>query len=262
MSGTHFREAGQGPGVVCLHANASNSAQWRSLMELLAPKFRVLAPDLHDAGKGASWPSEREIALRDEAALIEPVLERAGAPLALVGHSYGGAVALIAALANPRRVHAMVLYEPTLFALIEAEGPAPNDADGIRDCARDCGPLVDAGNLDAAAERFIDYWMWPGAWNQTPEARRPPIAASLRFVHRWWHALAKEPAPLEAFRALRMPILYMTGRRSTLSALGVARRLIPVLPKVEHVELDAGHMGPVTHPELVNETIRRFLERV
>ena len=37
-----FREAGTGPGVVCIHSNASTSGQWRGLMDLLAPKFREL----------------------------------------------------------------------------------------------------------------------------------------------------------------------------------------------------------------------------
>ena len=118
-----FREAGSGPGVVCTHANASTSGQWRSLMELLAPRFRVLAPDSYGSGKSPEWPSDRVISLRDELALIEPVLERAGAQFALVGHSYGAAISLVAALLNPGRVRAMTLYEPTLFALIDAEGP-------------------------------------------------------------------------------------------------------------------------------------------
>ena len=128
-----FREAGTGPGVVCIHSNASTSGQWRALMELLAPTFRVLAPDSYDSGKSPRWPSDRVIRLRDEAALIEPVLARAGSPLALVGHSYGAAVALIAALKNPGRVRALALYEPTLFALLDAEAPAPNEAEGVRD---------------------------------------------------------------------------------------------------------------------------------
>src|SRR5262245_38730370 len=79
------REAGNGPGVVCIHANASTSGQWRGLMDLLAPRFRVFAPDSYDAGKSPHWPSDRVIRLRDEVALIEPVITRAGSPLALVG---------------------------------------------------------------------------------------------------------------------------------------------------------------------------------
>lgn len=257
-----FREAGAGPGVVCIHSNASNSAQWRALMEHLAPKFHVLAPDSYDSGKGPHWPSDRVIYLRDEAALIEPVVRRAGSSLAFVGHSYGAAVALIAALANPERVRALALYEPTLFALLDAETPAPNEADGIRTTVAGAGAALDAGNQDAAAERFIDYWMGTGAWKQTPEPRRLPIAASVKNVRRWAHALFTEPTPLQAFRSLNVPVLYMVGKRSTPSAHGVARLLTMALPRVEVVEFEnLGHMGPVTHPDTVNQVIGEFLER-
>src|SRR5262245_48933458 len=153
-----FREAGTGPGVVCIHANASTCGQWRGLMDRLAPRFHVFAPDSYDAGKSPHWPSDRVIHLRDEVGLIEPVLARAGSPVSLVGHSYGAAVALIAALGDPGRVRALALYEPTLFALLDAETPAPNQAEGIRDAVADAGVALDAGNNDAAAERFIDYW--------------------------------------------------------------------------------------------------------
>jgi pimeloyl-ACP methyl ester carboxylesterase len=257
-----FREAGAGPGVVCLHANASTSGQWRALMELLAAKFRVLAPDLYDSGNSPAWPSERIIHLRDEVAFIEPVLARAGSPLTLVGHSYGGAVALIAALANPGRVRAIALYEPTLFALLDAEMPPPNEAEGIRNAVSDASRALDAGDPAGAAERFIDYWMGTGAWKQTPEPRRAPIAESVKHVRRWAHALFTEPTPLAAFRSLDVPVLYMTGKRSTASAHGVARLLTAALPRVKVVEFeDLGHMGPVTHPNRVNEAIEHFVRR-
>jgi pimeloyl-ACP methyl ester carboxylesterase len=256
------REAGVGPDVVCLHANASTSGQWRALMERLAPKFHVLAPDSYDSGKSPGWDSDRVIRLRDEVALIEPVLARAYSPLALVGHSYGAAVALIAALANPSRVSALVLYEPTLFSLIDAHQSAPNDAEGIRDVVAASGRALAAGEPDRAAELFIDYWMGAGAWRQMPEQRKATIGASVTNVRRWGHALFTEPTLLAEFRSLSMPVLYMVGGRSTQSALGVARLLTATLPRVEVVEFDQlGHMGPVTHPEVVNEVIERFLKR-
>jgi pimeloyl-ACP methyl ester carboxylesterase len=231
-------------------------------MKLLGPKFHILAPDLYDSGRGPHWPSDRVVHLRDEAALIEPVVTRAGWPLALVGHSYGAAVALIAALANPGRVRAMALYEPTLFAPLDAETPAPNEAEGIRDVVAAAGVALDCGDLDAAAERFIDYWMGTAAWKQTPERRKPSIAASVTNVRRWAHALFTEPTALKAFRSLNVPVLYMIGKRSTPSAHGVARLLTGTLPLVEVVEFEElGHMGPITHPDAVNDVIERFLER-
>lgn len=262
MTEPFFREAGSGPGVVCLHSNASTSGQWRGLMERLAPKFRVLAPDSYDSGKGPHWPSDRVITLCDEAALIAPVLEKAGTPLTLVGHSYGAAVALVAALALPGRVRAMALYEPTLFAVLEAEKPSPNEADGIRNAVTAAAAELEAGNQDTAAERFIDYWMGAGAWQQTPAERKPAISESVKNIRRWAHALFTEPTPLAAFRKLDVPVLYMVGKRSTASARGVARLLTAALPRVEVVEFEKlGHMGPVTHPDQVNEAIERFVLR-
>lgn len=256
------REAGTGPSVVCIHSNASTSAQWRGLVELLSPRFRVLTPDSYGSGKSPEWPSDRVISLQDEVLFIEPVLAKAGSPLALVGHSYGAAVALIAALTNPGRVRAMALYEPTLFALIDAQRAPPNDADGIRNAVAHASVALDAGNQDAAAERFIDYWMGTGSWQRTPEQRRPAIAASVANIRRWAHALFTEPTPLAAFRSLEVPVLYMVGQRSTASAHGVARLLTKALPGVEVLEFDElGHMGPLTHPDPVNQAIARFLER-
>lgn len=259
----YCRELGSGPGVVCLHSNASSSAQWRGLMELLAPKFQVFAPDSYGSGKSPEWHSDRVISLHDEVALIEPILSKAGSPLTLVGHSYGAAVALIAAIKNPARVRAIVLYEPTLFSLLYADTFAQSEAEGIRNAAHDAGLALDAGNQDAAAEHFIDYWMGQGSWRKTPEQRKPAIAASVINVRRWGHALSTEPTPLETFRSLDIPVLYMVGKRTTASALGVARLLAKALPQAEYVEFDdLGHLGPVTHPDVVNSRIVQFLDKI
>lgn len=257
-----YREAGAGPGVVCLHSNASSSGQWRALMERLAPRFHVLAADSYGAGRSPAWPTDREVRLRDEAALLEPVFERAGEPFALVGHSYGGAIALVATVARPKRVSALALYEPTLFALVDAESPSPNEADGIRNAVAEAVAALAVGDRNRAAECFIDFWMGQGAWARTTEARRGPIADSVVNVLGWKKALFGEPTPLEAFASLDIPVLLMKGKLSPASSLGVARLLAKTLPRVEVVEFEGlGHMGPVTHPEVVNEAVSRFLEQ-
>ena len=102
------------------------------------------------------------MSLRDEVALIEPVFERAGEPFALVGHSYGGAIAPVAAIAQPRRVGALALlkptlFEPTLFAPLAAELAPPNEDDGIREAVNAADASLDAGDANAAAVRFITY---------------------------------------------------------------------------------------------------------
>jgi pimeloyl-ACP methyl ester carboxylesterase len=231
-------------------------------MESLAARFHVLAADSFGAGKGPAWPAEHPVSLSDEAALLEPVFARAGDPFALVGHSYGAAVALVAAVSQPHRISALALYEPTLFALLDAESPPPNDADGIRGTVTAAAAALDAGNPQGAAECFIDYWMGKGAWANTPEPRKGPITTSITNVRGWARALLGEPTPLAAFAELNVPVLYMMGKDSPASSRGVGRLLTRALPQLRLVEFEGlGHMGPITHPKIVNDAILRFLEQ-
>lgn len=256
----HFRESGSGPAVVCLHSNASTSGQWRALMERLSGRFRVIAVDAHGAGKSPDWPAGTPGWLEDEVALLEPVFRRIGGAFHLVGHSYGAAVALKAALRYGERVQSLALYEPTLFALLLAQDPRHPAVQGIRDAATDAAAAVERGDLEAAGERFIDYWMGAGTWAAMPEARRPAVAQSMRGIRYWAHALMNEPTPLAAFAQLERPILYMVGRRSPASSRGVFELLKTTLPDVRVKHFDGmGHMGPVTHPDAVNAAIEEHL---
>src|SRR5262249_16441598 len=143
----------------------------------------------------------------------------------------------------------------------DAEKPPPNEADGIRKAVAEAVAALAAGNPDAAAECFIDYWMGMGPWASMPDTRRKPIAASIVNIQGRANALLGEPPPLTAFKALGIPVLYMVGKASPASSRGVARLLTSALPHVKRVELEGlGHMGPVTHPEAVNEVISDFVQ--
>jgi pimeloyl-ACP methyl ester carboxylesterase len=258
----YVREAGQGPGVVCLHSNASSSSQWRGLMDRLAPSFHVAAADSFGAGNSPPWPADRPVALRDELALLEPAFARAGERFSLVGHSYGAALALIAAVLRPHRVRSLALYEPTLFSLLDAQSPPPNEADGIRTTVTSAVRELAAGNPGAAARHFIDYWVGVGAWASMPESRRGPIETSIINVQGWANALFSEPTPLSTFKTIEAPVLLMCGQDSPPSSRGVVRLLAGVLPGLRLVEFEGlGHMGPITHPEAVNPVIEAFLRQ-
>jgi pimeloyl-ACP methyl ester carboxylesterase len=256
-----FRETGGGPTVVCLHASASSSRQWLPLMEYLGPRYHVLAADSYGSGSSPAWRAKRPLTLRDEVALLEPVFARARGPLMLVGHSYGAAVALVAALEHPERVHALALYEPTLFSLVDAESPAPNDVDGFRAAFAETAALFESGDAPAAGKRFVDYWSGPGSFERMPEARQGQVATSMACIRSWAHACLQEPTPLRAFSWVGAPVLFMMGEDSPASSRAVGKLLVRALPRVQVIEFEGmGHMGPVTHPEPVNQVISRFLE--
>ena len=255
-----FREAGEGPGVVCLHANSSSSGQWRDLIESLAPRFHVFAPDAYGSGKSPPWAGG-PLRLLDEVAFLNPIFTRADERFAIVGHSYGAAVALLAALSMTGRIAALVLYEPTLFSLLDAETPQTNEADGIRAAVASAVRELEGGNTYRAAQHFIDFWMYEGAWAAMPESRQAPIMQSIHNLPNWGAALFNDTTPLSAFATLDVPVLYMMGKDSPLSSRGVGRLLTATLPRVQVIEFEGlGHMGPVTHPQVVNDAIFRFID--
>ena len=156
-----------------------------------------------------------------------------------------------------------MLIEPVLFGLLIAEDPAQPAAREIVALCQHTKVSVEAGALDGAARRFTDYWMGPGAWAAMPPHRQAAVARAMPGVRSQWSAIFAEATPVAAYAALDLPTLYLVGSRSPASARAVARLLIPALPHVTTTVLEgAGHMAPITHPDLVNEAIEKHLAQV
>ena len=81
----------------------------------LEGRFRIFTPDL--PGYGASTVAATG-GLGGDAAIIGALIDRIGAPVHLVGHSYGGAVALKLAASRPDAVRSLTVIEPVAFHLL------------------------------------------------------------------------------------------------------------------------------------------------
>ncbi len=257
----YAHETTGGDPVVCIHASASSSAQWTSLDDRLNRRYRPLAVDLHGAGRSPAWRGNRPLTLADEVALLEPAFAATGARFHLVGHSYGGAVALKIALAHPHWVASLTVFEPVLFSLLMADDPGQPAAREIDAVRADTSAAIDRGDLHGAGARFVDYWTGAGTWAAMSERRRAAIAAAMIGLQEQWHAVFEEPTPLAALGRLDMPALCLVGARSPRSSRAVSRLLVKTLPRVMAVELEGvGHMGPVTHADRVNALIEQYLD--
>jgi pimeloyl-ACP methyl ester carboxylesterase len=99
---------GAGSAVVLVHGLGGSASNWVELAPLLARTRRVLAPEL--PGHGGSSPLAAAPNLNPFADRVADVLEREGVTGAtVVGHSFGGSVALRLAMRHPRLVGSLVL---------------------------------------------------------------------------------------------------------------------------------------------------------
>jgi pimeloyl-ACP methyl ester carboxylesterase len=230
-------------------------------MELLAPRYRVVAIDSYGAGKSPEWPSSTEISLADEVALAEPLLAGrrrcTGGPFVWRRRRLARGAAASGALRQPGAVRTDAVRAGRQAA------PGPQRHRGHQGAVMAAAACLERGDTDGAGRSFIDFWMGPGNWDRMPAERRAPLAASTTNIRRWAHALVTDPVKPDDLRTLRMPVLLLTGAASPESAHAVIRALQGLLPNATTIELPGlGHMAPVSHPQPVNAAIATFLDRV
>lgn len=256
----YMREAGKGPAVVLVHAGGANSGQWRALTERLAGRFRVLACDMSGSGKSPRFPEDVTYTLDEEVRFLDPVFEAAGEAFHLLGHTYGGAVALKAALRHRLRLRSLTLFEPVLFSLLVASAPHSEATREILGVAKSTTELAGRGEFDAAAREFVDYWFEPGRWACMREEARAPVRAAMSRAGVRWRALLDDPARLPDLAHIDVRTLFLVAQNSRPPARAVSELLIRTLPNARAVEIrDVGHMAPLLNPGQVNPLIESFL---
>ena len=251
--------AARRPTLVLLHASASSARQWDALAESLRAHFEVHAIDLHGHGRQPAPAHGGVLSVHDDAALARAVLEQAGGGH-VIGHSYGAAVAVHLAAAVPQLVHSLALYEPVLFRLLADHAAGSFGASEVFELATFVWQQVAKDRLSAAAERFVDYWSGPQAWQRMPADRQTSTAARMPIIEQQFRSLVREPLPAAALARIAMPLLCLHGTRTTSAALQMAALLRTLLPHGRHEALEGlGHMGPMTHALPVNDRLMRFL---
>jgi pimeloyl-ACP methyl ester carboxylesterase len=249
--------------VIALHCSGGGASQWSYLAEGLGGRYEVLAPEHYGCESTGPWTGEHAFTLADEAAQAIALIDRSDDKVHLVGHSYGGGVALNVALARPNRIASMALYEPSAFHLLRQMGERGAEPYAeITAVARLVCQGVVTGDYRSAVAAFVDYWNGPGSWN----ALRPSVQ---RALIRWapkgpldFRALIDDPTPAGAYRALTFPVLILRGEHAPSPTRVIAEGLRQWLPVSRIVDIaGAGHMGPLTHtPEVSALFVRHIVE--
>ena len=247
--------------AIALHCSGAGASQWRSLAHELGDGYELLTPEHYGCESRGPWTGEHAFSLADDAERPIELIDESDQKVHLVGHSYGGGVALYVALNRPDKIASMTLYEPSAFHLLRQMGEAGAKAFAeISAVARHLSQCVVTGDYRAGVADFVDYWSAPGAW----KAMRPALQNSLI---RWapkgpldFHALFEDPTPAKAYRVLDFPVLILRGERAPLPTRAISERLLELLPHVRlKIVAGAGHMGPLTHAPEVSQLMTQHI---
>jgi pimeloyl-ACP methyl ester carboxylesterase len=264
MSAQHTSPQSTHPApVVALHCSGAGAGQWRLLGETLGPGYEVHAPEHYGRESAGPWSGQHAFALADEAERTIDLIDRCERKVHLVGHSYGGGLALHVALRRPDRFASLALYEPSAFHLLKQIRGGAGPLAEILAITRVAGDRVNAGDYRSAAAAFMDFWSGKGTW----DGLRPEVQRSLT---RWapkapldFRALIEEETAADAYAGLDMPTLILRGEHAPRPTFTIAEWLPSVLPDARPaVVAGAGHMGPMTHAAAVSELIAAHIRTV
>lgn len=244
-----FTESGDGTPIVLLPPGASPASAWRKVVETLPSIHRAIA--VNPAGYGDTEPVAAGVSLTvdDEADAVLAILSDIQGKVHLVGHSYGGVIALQLALAAPERFATLTLFEPAPYAILPGAGETAL-ATQVESVNFAFIEDFKAGLTEKALAAYIDHYNGrPGAWAELGDKARTKLLAAAGNIAAGLAASHGNRYRLADYAGISVPTRVAAGSATD----PVHARLSELIAQTVHgAELEhvsgAGHMLSLTHP--------------
>jgi len=247
-----YEVAGDGPAVVLIHGFGLDMCMWDPQVGPLADRFRVVRYDCR--GFGASGPFDPAVPYTHAGDLVALLDHLDIGEAVLAGLSFGGRVALQAALADPARVRGLALLD----AVLDGVPWDPESARALDEVAR---RVQEAGVL-AGREAWLAHPLFAAA------RERPDLAAALAAMVAGYpgqHWLGQDPhreirPPIDVLEGICVPALVAVGERDVPGFREMSAVLARRIPGAAYrVVAGAGHMVNMEQPAAINDLLISFV---
>lgn len=247
-----YCEEGTGPTIVFVPGSWASGSVWRGVIEPLGGRFRTVTTSLPGYGGTRDRRTIADVSIDRQAEIVEAVIQRAGGPVHLVGHSFGALACLDIALCGLSPLMSLTLIEPVAFGLLRQQGETSlyDQFVAMRDDYFDAVEDGDKG----AARRVVDYLDGEGSFDTAPpRVRQRMVEANATHV---LDMRTEFDPQLSAFANILLPSLVVRGERSAQSLRRSAEILTGALANALLCEIpEAGHFMPATHAAELAERI-------
>lgn len=248
--------SGSGEALLFVHGSLCDYRYWNSQTDALSQHFSCFSVSLSHY-----WPVDEAGALGafswqlHVAELAEFIRAMNLGPVHLVGHSRGACVAFNLARAYPELVKTLTLADPA-GPLETGAAPLPPSAEAVRTRVAE---LIEAGELDAGLELFVDSVSMPGIWRKSPASFRTMAIANAATLPKQF----RDPLPAytrAGAAELRCRTLLLAGERSPRMYRDNVDHLAGWMAHVDKRSMaGASHGMNVTHAAAFNRLLHAFL---
>ena len=249
-----YDECGEGPTVVFVPGSCSTGAAWRPVVSRLKHGFHCVTTSLLGYGGTAERRTAGGADMSREAEVIEAVVRRAARPVHLVGHSFGGLVALATALRNRIPLRSMAILDVPAVELLRSMEERQHFR-AFQDMTHAYFRAFHAGET-AAIETMIDFYGGTGTFASWPERVRSYAVETTAVNIRDWATAYGFPLTPAALLSIDVPTLVLWGGKSQRAVRRANELLSRCIPRASAVTIPgAAHFMIATHPGEVADMI-------
>jgi len=253
-----YDETGRGSTIVLVPGSCSTGAAWRPIISQWEGGFRCVTTSLLGYGGTAERRTTMDASISHEAEMLESVVRRAGCPVHLVGHSFGGLTALAVALRSRVPLLSLVIIEAPAVEMLRLMGEHQH--------YRAFSEMTDAyfrafhAGESAAIEAMIDFYGGAGTFAGWPQrVRSYAIETTAVNILDWASAYGFHPEP-RSLAKIMVPALVVRGGASHPAMKRANELLARCMANASTVTIaGAAHFMISTHAQDVARAITRHV---
>ena len=253
-----YSECGTGPTIVLVPGSCSTGAAWRPVIATWNGQFRCVTTSLLGYGGTVERRTAADPDISHEAEILESVVRKAGGRVHLVGHSFGGLVALAVALRNRVPLASLVILEAPAPEVLRDRGEHQHYR-AFRQMTEAYFAAFDGGNAEAIAA-MIDFYGGAGTYASWPPRVRAYAVETTPVNILDWASAYGFALPAKSLATVQIPALVIRGEASHPAVQRANALLGESMGNAALATIDtAAHFMIATHPNEVGHLIARHV---